>query len=281
MTATTALTAQNTTGVSDIHVIPPLFLQKQIKACLEDIGADVVKIGMPISHPSSFGGAFQGLCHGFFLNELIGMLASKDTIDIVADTLEGFSVSSVILDPVMVATTGAQLLPQDAVATMRKRLLSMTTVLTPNIPEAMLLIRDAGLSDAEPQNLEEAKGLAKRVYSLGPRAVLLKGGHMPLTKDYVRAASMDQGDLIVDIFYDGKDFMTIEAPFSTSKNTHGTGCSLASAIAANLAKGASMDMAIQAACSYVEAGIRLAPNFGKGSGPLNHFHSLQYMPFAP
>lgn len=209
------------------------------------------------------------------------MLASKETIDTVADALGEFNVSTVVVDPVMVATTGAQLLPQDAVATMRKRLLSITTILTPNVPEARLLLRDAGMEDAEPQNLDEAKSLAKRVQSLGPKAVLLKGGHMPLTADYQRADSKDKGHLVVDIFYDGRDFTTFEAPFSVSQNTHGTGCSLASAIAANLARGLNMKKAIRAACSYVEAGIRFAPNFGKGSGPLNHFHSLQYLPFTP
>ena len=209
------------------------------------------------------------------------MLASKETIDTVADTLEDFDVPAVVVDPVMVATTGAQLLPQDAVATLRKRLLSMTTILTPNIPEARLLLRDAGMEDSEPQNLDEAKSLAKSVKSLGPKAVLLKGGHMPLTADYERADSKEGGQLVVDIFYDGQDFTTIEARFSLSQNTHGTGCSLASAIAANLAKGVHIRKAIQAACSYVEAGIRCAPNFGKGNGPLNHFHSLRYLPFTP
>ena len=210
-----------------------------------------------------------------------GMLASKETIDTVANVLAEYKISEVVLDPVMVATSGAQLLPHDAVETMRKRLLPMTAILTPNIPEAILLLKDVGVSAKEPQDVEDIKSLAKQVQSLGPRVVLLKGGHMPLTKDLQRCNSKDKGARLVDVVFDGNDTFVLESEYTVSRNTHGTGCSLASAIAANIAKGNSLQQTLQSATSYVHAGIRLSSDLGKGSGPINHFHSVQYMPFAP
>lgn len=181
----------------------------------------------------------------------------------------------------MVSTTGAQLLSGDGVRVLRERLLPMTTVLTPNIPEAMLLLRDADQHVKSPSTLEEAKAIAKRVYDFGPKAVLLKGGHNPLAKDYSKPTSKDDASLVVDVLYDGSDYTLIEAEYSMSKNTHGTGCSLASAIAANMASGMGMKMAVRDACRYVEAGIKTSTDLGKGNGPINHFHSSYHLPFAP
>ncbi len=181
----------------------------------------------------------------------------------------------------MVSTSGAQLLPGDAVRVLRERLLPMTTVLTPNIPEATLLLRDADHHAKTPKSLEEAKALAKQVYELGPKAVLLKGGHIPLTKDYSRPASKADLSIVVDILYDGSEYTLVEAEYSNSKNTHGTGCSLASAVAANLATGKDMRMAVRDACRYVEAGIKTSKDLGRGNGPINHFHSTYHLPFAP
>ncbi|KIV85956.1 phosphomethylpyrimidine kinase [Exophiala sideris] len=260
MTATTALTAQNTLGVDDVHVTPPAFVRKQIDACLSDIPCDAVKLGM---------------------------LASAETIRVVADAIQRHKVSPVVLDPVMVSTSGAQLLPGDAIRNLREKFLPITTLLTPNIPEATLLLRDADIQYKSPSGLEDLKVLAKMVQALGPEAVLLKGGHMPLTKDYMKATTDDEKLRTVDILYDGKDYTLIESSYLTSKNTHGTGCSLASAIAANLAlqkqtnTPTSLPTATRLAVCYVSRGIQTShPNLGKGSGPINHFHNVQVLPFT-
>lgn len=180
----------------------------------------------------------------------------------------------------MTSTSGAQLLPGDAVRVLRERLLPITTVLTPNIPEAVLLLRDAGQHVKNPGTLDEAKALAKQVHELGPKAVLLKGGHIPLARDYSKPSSKADASIVVDILYDGSDYSLVEAEYSRSKNTHGTGCSLASAIAANLASGEERQVAVRDACRYVEAGIKTSTGLGKGNGPINHFHSAYHLPFA-
>ena len=178
---------------------------------------------------------------------------------------------------VMVATSGAQLLPSEAVRSLREKFLRLSTLLTPNVPEAQLLLQDAGKDVPVVKNLEDVKELAKAVHDLGPSAVLLKGGHMPFGEDYRTGG---QKSLVVDVLYDGNEYTVIETPYSLSKNTHGTGCSLASAIAANLALKKTMKQAVKDACRYIEAGIRTSKSLGKGNGPINHFHSLQCLPFA-
>ncbi|EEQ31982.1 thiamine-4 [Microsporum canis CBS 113480] len=245
LTATTALTAQNTLGVQDIHVIPTEFVRKQIRAGLEDVGADGVKIGM---------------------------LASMETAVMVAEELKAHKVPSITLDP---------LLPPDAVKAVRENLLPITTVLTPNIPEAVLLLRDSGVDVKEPGNLDDAIALAKNIHQLGPKHILLKGGHLPLNAQRQKPTSDEDAAIVVDILYDGVEVTLIEANFSRSKNTHGTGCSLASAIAANLASEMEMTRAVREACRYVEAGINTSTDLGKGNGPINHFHSLYFLPYAP
>lgn len=181
----------------------------------------------------------------------------------------------------MVSTSGAQLLPGDAVRVLRERLLPVTTLLTPNIPEAMLLLRDAGHDVKSPSNLDEMKALARKVHELGPKAILLKGGHVPLSSDYSKPTSKGNASLVVDVLYDGSAYTLVEADYSFSKNTHGTGCSLASAIAANIASTKQLPAAVRDACRYVGAGIRTSKDLGKGNGPLNHFHSTYSLPFAP
>ena len=189
----------------------------------------------------------------------------------------------------MVATSGAQLLPGDAVRNLRQQLLPMTMLLTPNIPEATLLLRDADVHYKSPSNLEDLKSLAKMVYQLGLRAVLLKGGHMPLTKSYSKATTESERSITVNILYEGNDEYTIiESPYLDSKNTHGTGCSLASAIASNLAlqisksQSISLPHAVRKAVHYISACIKTSDSsLGAGSGPINHFHALQTLPFAP
>lgn len=181
----------------------------------------------------------------------------------------------------MVSTSGSQLLPEKAVKELRTKLLPLTTILTPNIPEALLLLKDAGAETPEPKDLEGMVELAKKICSLGPKAVLLKGGHLPLTKDHKTSLDPKEATLVVDILFDGTTTTLFETEFLVSKNTHGTGCSLASAIAANLASGKDMIRAVRSAVRFVEVGIKTSIDLGKGSGPINHFHSTYTMPFAP
>lgn len=200
MTATTALTAQNTQGVSGIHHVPSSFVVQQIDACIDDIGVDVVKIGM---------------------------LASASTVDTVVEALKMHGQPTTVVDPVMVATSGAQLLPNEAVYNLRVNLLPLTTILTPNIPEARLLLENAGIKVPETISLDGIVGMAKAVQSLGPRYVLVKGGHLPLTKDGHVSKKEARSHSVVDVLYDGHEATVYMTDYSTSKNTHGTGCSLA------------------------------------------------------
>lgn len=258
-TVTTALTAQNTLGVEDVHVTPPTFVAKQIDACLSDIGCDVVKIGM---------------------------LASAATVEAVAGKLEEWKISRVVLDPVMVSTSGAQLLPGDAVRGVLNRLVKGIEIVTPNIPEAVLMLKEGNDDDVRtPTDLEGLKVLALSLYEkLNPRTVLLKGGHIPLVRKedglLVKAASSDRPEIVIDVLYDGKDFELVESPYSDNRNTHGTGCSLASAIAAHLAHGRPLKQAVRQACQYVGVGIKTSVTFSKGPGPINHFHNVQILPFS-
>ncbi|KAI0381024.1 Phosphomethylpyrimidine kinase-domain-containing protein [Hypomontagnella monticulosa] len=254
MTATTALTAQNTTGVDDIHHVPPEFVRKQIDAVFSDIEPGVVKTGM---------------------------LASARTIEIVSQALKDYKVETLVLDPVMVATTGAKLLPSQAVNELRTLLLPQTFILTPNIPEAKLLLSDSGKEPVDIQRVEDLEVIARKVVELGPKWVLIKGGHVPFKKDGSIATKPEERELVVDLLFGEGHATRIESPYIDSRNTHGTGCSLASAIASNLSRGLNPVEAVRAACRYVEAGIRSAPGYGKGNGPLNHFHSIVALPFSP
>ena len=200
MTATTALTAQNTLGVSGIHQTPPDFVAKQIDACISDIGVDVVKVGM---------------------------LASRETIEVVANALDRHKRPTVVLDPVMVSTTGAQLLPEEAVSTLRTCLLPLTTVLTPNIPEARLLLQNANVEIPETKTLDDVVNLARGLHNLGPKFVLVKGGHLALAKHDLSLVEGGQSSTVADVLYDGQETTIFETNYIKSKNTHGTGCSLA------------------------------------------------------
>ncbi|ROV90322.1 hypothetical protein VSDG_08151 [Cytospora chrysosperma] len=254
MTATTALTAQNTQGVYAIHQVPPEFLKKQIDACFDDIGVDVVKTGM---------------------------LASTETIKAVAEALRERKVGRLVIDPVMVATTGAELLPPEALRELRERFLPQATVVTPNIPEARLLLSDAGLGQGPLESVADLEAMARALYSLGSEWVLVKGGHAPFRRDYSIAKTDGERQIVVDVLYGRDGAVRMETEYQASRNTHGTGCSLASAIASNLAKGMQVPGAVKAACRYIEAAIQTAPDFGKGNGPLNHFHSTYTLPFTP
>ncbi|KAG5949800.1 hypothetical protein E4U53_005753 [Claviceps sorghi] len=258
MTATTALTAQNTTGVKAIHVVPAGFVGEQIETCFEDMCVDVVKTGM---------------------------LADAATIDVIAKQIVKHSVSLLVVDPVMVSTSGAQLLPRQAVKELSRHLLPLTTVLTPNIPEAKLILSENGIAPSvydDPQSVADLENMGRQIQALGPKWVLVKGGHLPFRSDMTVARVDDDKHVVVDVLV-GPDEQTlrVESPYQMSSSTHGTGCSLASAISAAIAQGADVPSAVRSACRYIEAAIRTAPRLGRGNGPLNHFHSIQALPFSP
>ncbi|KAI9719828.1 MAG: hypothetical protein M1812_003317 [Candelaria pacifica] len=200
MTATTALTAQDTLGVYDIHHVPPDFVRKQIDACVDDIGVDAVKVGM---------------------------LASESTVNTVADALRKHHIACAVIDPVMVSTSGSRLLPREAVRSLRENLLPLTKILTPNIPEAMLLLEDAGIPVEEPQSRDDLVSIAKAVQALGAEFVLVKGGHLRLRRDHTLPRQGAEDSIVADVLHGHGQTMVIETPYLHSKNTHGTGCCLA------------------------------------------------------
>lgn len=181
----------------------------------------------------------------------------------------------------MVSTSGSQLLPETAISTLIQDLLPCTTLLTPNLPEAQLLLKTTGLNLSDPQNVQDIVSIAHHIKSLGPKWVLLKGGHLPLTHGRVVSTQDSEKEVVLNILVGDSGVTILESPYLQSKNTHGTGCSLASAIACNLAKGMSMVKAVKKANLYVEAGIKTAVDLGQGSGPINHFHSVYMLPFTP
>ncbi|RAR07442.1 atp-dependent rna helicase dbp2 [Stemphylium lycopersici] len=254
MTATTALTAQNTLGVQDIHHTPPGFVRKQIDAVCEDVGVDVVKTGM---------------------------LASAETIEVVADALKRHNVSTSVVDPVTVSTSGSQLLPEAAIATLIEHLFPHTTILTPNLPEAKIILKVSGVDMPDPQNVEDIVAIARHIHERGPKWVLLKGGHLPLTRDHVVGSGEEEREVVLNVLVGDSGVTLMESEYLHSKSTHGTGCSLASAIACNLSLGMPMVKAVKEANRYVEAGIKTAVEIGSGSGPINHFHSIYTLPFTP
>ncbi|KAK3956907.1 Phosphomethylpyrimidine kinase-domain-containing protein [Pseudoneurospora amorphoporcata] len=268
MTATTALTAQNTRGVYGIHEVPVDFLRKQIDAVVEDVGVDVVKSGM---------------------------LASASTIEAVAQAIHDHKLKTLVVDPVMIATTGAELLPNSASRALREKLLPLATILTPNVSEANTLLLEAGHDQRPVQSVADLEEIALKVQKLGSKWVLVKGGHSPFRRDGTEAKTEDEKEIVVNVLVgpaaegtkraaEGEEklqVVKIEMSYQRSRNTHGTGCSLASAIASNLAKGMGMVSAVKAGIRYVDAAIRTAPGLGKGNGPLNHFHSVKALPFSP
>ena len=224
----TAVTAQNTVGVTGVHELPVEMVAAQIEAVLSDIGADAVKTGM---------------------------LASTDIIETVARELTHFRVDRLVVDPVMVAKSGDRLLRDDAVDSLRHSLVPLASVLTPNIPEAETM------AEMEIGSRDDMRRAAERLVGMGARAVVVKGGHMP-------------GDP-VDLFYDGREFREFTAPRIETRNTHGTGCTFASAIAASLAKGMDVADAVAAAKEYVTKAIQHSFDVGQGHGPLNHFYAMR------
>ncbi|MCW5691146.1 MAG: bifunctional hydroxymethylpyrimidine kinase/phosphomethylpyrimidine kinase [Pseudolabrys sp.] len=225
-----ALTAQNTQGVSAIHDVPLVFIAAQLEAIFSDFDVAAVKIGM---------------------------LSRAETIRVVAAELRRRQAKHIVLDPVMVATSGDRLLAEDAAGALRGELMPLAEIVTPNLPEAAVL---TGKPIARTEQEMEAQ--ARDIFAFGPRAVLIKGGH-------------GKNDEAVDLLIDSGGAVTrLAAKRIDTKNTHGTGCTLSSAIAANLAKGMSLTDAVRAAKDYVTAAIAAADQLkvGHGHGPLNHFY---------
>jgi len=227
--AITALTAQNTTGVSAIHLVPPEFLRAQIDAVFSDLAVGAVKIGM---------------------------VAELSSIEVIAEALKRWSPRYVVLDPVMVATSGDRLLAANAVEALRKKLIPLASVLTPNLPEAAALLDEPVASS---EAAIESQG--KRLLALGCPSVLIKGGH-------------GEGSESIDYLVRASGTIALKAARIATENTHGTGCSLSSAIAAELAKGAELETAVRSAKTFVSAAIASADRFtvGHGHGPIHHFH---------
>ena len=224
----TAITAQNTQGVTGIHEVPVEMVRAQIEAVISDIGADAVKTGM---------------------------LSSTESITAVAEEVRRLGLNTLVVDPVMVAKGGDRLLREDAVEALRTKLLPLATVVTPNGPEAEVL------TGVKVRTLEEARVAAERIVEMGARSVVVKGGHLT-------------GGEAIDIFYDGTTVRELKAPRIDTKNTHGTGCTFGSAIAAALAKGLALEDAVGRAKEYVTEAIRTNLDVGHGHGPLNHFYQL-------
>lgn len=223
----TAVTAQNTTGVLGVAELEPSFVELQIKAVLEDIQVDAIKIGM---------------------------LSSSEIIKTVAGVLRDYTHIPVVLDPVMVAKSGDHLLQPQARQALIEHLMPLASIVTPNLHEAGVIV---GFEVKDVKAMEEA---AQAIKNMGAANVLVKGGHL-------------QGEA-VDLLYNGQVFTTFSAPRLSNANTHGTGCTYSSAIAANLAKGVDVKTAVSQAKEYITGAIENAFPLGKGIGPTHHFYDL-------
>lgn len=230
MTAITALTAQNTVGVQAIHAVPPEFLRAQLQSVLDDIGVDAVKIGM---------------------------LHTPEVVRTVAWAIGHYGLQRVVLDPVMVATSGDRLIADETVEVLVRELFPLASVVTPNLDEAALLI---GRPIDGAHALEDA---GRSLLAMGARAALVKGGHLA-------------GDEVVDLLVQpGQPSLRLASQRIASRNVHGTGCTLSSAIAAHLAQGLALDAAVERARAYILGAIAAGAGVqtGQGHGPLNHGHA--------
>ena len=223
MSAITALTAQNTTGVTGIMEVSSEFLEQQLDAVITDIRPDAVKIGMVSSE------------------ELIKMISKK---------LKEYHLENIVVDPVMVATSGSRLISETAIDTLKTQLLPMATVITPNIPEAEVL------AEMEIRSEDDMVEAAKKIHEMYHCAVLCKGGH-----------SLNDAN---DLLYQDGETTWFHGKRINNPNTHGTGCTLSSAIASNLAKGYSLEESIHRAKEYISGALEAMLDLGKGSGPMDH-----------
>jgi hydroxymethylpyrimidine/phosphomethylpyrimidine kinase len=222
----TAVTAQDTEGVHAVTPVPPDMVRAQIGAALGDIGADAVKIGM---------------------------LANAEVAAAVVDALANFS-APMVLDPVLLSTSGTPLLAGDGIGILKSRLLPRAFLITPNLPEAEIL------TGASIRNLEDCDKAAERLQAMGCRHVLIKGGH-------------GEGDTVRDVLYEaGRRILVLQSPRQEMRHTHGTGCALSTAIACGLAEGLAVEEAARRAHDFVQTAIHTAPGLGRRRGPLNFRH---------
>ncbi|MBW1971878.1 MAG: bifunctional hydroxymethylpyrimidine kinase/phosphomethylpyrimidine kinase [Deltaproteobacteria bacterium] len=228
MTVITALTAQNTVGVQAIQEVPLNFISKQFDSLLSDIGVDAAKTGM---------------------------LATIEVVKLISEKVKQYHIDRLVVDPVMVAKSGDYLLKKDAIKTLKKELLPLAFVVTPNIPEASALI---GKKIKDPSDMRDA---AKIIFEMGPKNVLIKGGHLKNCAD--------------DLLYDGKIFHKFPANRIETENTHGTGCTYSAAIATFLGKGYNVVESVFKAKSFITNAIKYSLNIGKGHGPVNPYASLK------
>lgn len=224
----TAVTAQNTLGVQEVHAVPATVVEAQVRSVATDLAPAALKSGM---------------------------LANTAVVRAVAASIRRHRLTRYVLDPVMVATSGDTLLEPDAVAAVRDELVPLAALVTPNWPEAALL---TGASEPGLRGMDMA---ARDIVAAGAGAVLVKGGHLP-------------GDEVVDLYLDGQSRHVFRHPRIETRHTHGTGCTLSAAIAAGLARGASLPDAVASALAWVQSAIAGAPGLGAGSGPLNHFAAV-------
>lgn len=231
MAVITALTAQNTMGVSGIHHVPPEFIASQIDAVFSDVRVSSVKVGMV--------GTARGAA-------------------VICEALMRNRAKNIVLDPVMVAKGGAALMDEKASEQVRSCLIPLASVITPNLPEAGVLLKTD-----PPRSIDEIKDAARDLHKLGPGYVLLKGGHL-------------ESEYSTDILYDGKTFQIFQAVRVKTRNTHGTGCSLSSAIAALIPLRADVTGAAKEAKTFISAALNAADmlNVGRGHGPVHHFHAF-------
>ena len=223
MSAITALTAQNTTGVTGIMEVSPEFLEQQLDAVITDIRPDAVKIGM---------------------------MSSEELIKMISKKLKEYHLENIVVDPVMVATSGSRLISETAIDTLKTQLLPMATVITPNIPEAEVL------AEMEIRSEDDMVEAAKKIHEMYHCAVLCKGGH-----------SLNDAN---DLLYQDGETTWFHGKRINNPNTHGTGCTLSSAIASNLAKGYSLEESIHRAKEYISGALEAMLDLGKGSGPMDH-----------
>ncbi len=224
MSVLTAVTAQNTVGVQGVETLTPAFIRAQFESVVSDIGVDALKTGM---------------------------LGTADVVAAVAAMIAESGLTKLVVDPVMMAKSGDHLLAEDAVSALKARLLPLALVITPNVPEAETLV------GGPIRTHDDMRAAAKRLHALGPRWVVVKGGHMG-------------GEIVTDLLYDGASFQLLDTPRIDTPHTHGTGCTLSAAMAACIAKGQSVPDAFVAAKRYTHAAIAAAPGLGHGHGPLNH-----------
>ncbi len=228
MTAITAVTSQNTTGVSSIIPIPANEISKQIEFTSKDIRPDTIKIGM---------------------------LHSPPVINSVINSLKKINIKKIILDPVMVAKGGAKLIDNKSIQILKNKLIKKVSLITPNIPEAEIL------SNTKILTIEDMIFAANKLLNIGAKNVLIKGGHMP-------------SKFVIDIFVNKNEITKFHSKKFNTKNTHGTGCTLSSAIATFYSCGKTLKKSCEMAINYVNHAIRSGPNFGKGHGPINHLNTF-------